>query len=831
MVNFIRKALFAALLLSVAVSPLVGREAGAAADPLTPEERAFVAAHGPIRYAPDPLFPPFEFLDPSGVARGITPDLLAIMGRNLGVEFRTVAYHTWSDVLEAVQHGKVDLLGTLTRTPEREGFLFFSKPYLSVPYVLFIRQGGDDPKTVDDLVSRRLGVVKNYGINTWLSAAHPKIRPVTVEDTATGLTMVATGQLDALLETLPVGAQIVREKSLTNIRIVPRHIYTLPQHFGVFKGEPLLLSIVQKGLDSLTETERSEAFMRWTGQDFSHPPPAISSFLMNLIVVLAAAAVFSWVWIVALRRSVRRATQSLRENEDVLRTNKENLKLALRSANMGMWSWEIAADRRIFDGQVCALLGLDPAKFGGEAKEFMAAVHPDDREKIKAAMARTIEQSVPYQTEYRAVWPDGSVHDICARGRIVREDSGRPLRVIGIVWDVTDRKRAEEEKRRMEERLLQSAKMEAVGRLAGGVAHDFNNLLTAIIGYSEFLDARFTDGDPSKREIGEIRKAADRAASLTRQLLAYSRRQVLQPQVIGINSVISEIDPMLRRLIGEHIAFATKLDGALWDVKADPGQMSQVVMNLAINARDAMPDGGKLTIETANATLGEEYHRNHEVVEPGPYVMLAVSDTGIGMSEETTAHIFEPFFTTKEMGKGTGLGLSTVYGIVKQSKGYIWVYSEPGHGTTFKVYLPRTDEGEALPDKPVSPVEDMRGEKTVLLVEDDEPIRKLAREVLEQNGYAVLSAGDGEEALRVAGEYRGEIHLLLTDVVMPGIGGRELSDRIRALRPAIRIIYMSGYTGNAIADQGVLALGTPFLQKPYSPASLARKVKEVLEEE
>ena len=288
--RFLPKVLLLCLLLSLVIFLFVEQEAGAAADPLTPEERAFVAAHGSIRYAPDPLFPPFEFLDSTGVARGITPDLLNIMGRKLGIEFRTVAYPTWSDVLEGVKRGKVDLLGTLTRTPEREGFLLFSRPYLSVPYVLFVRQNGGNPETVEDMVSRRLGVVRNYGINTWLSAEHPGIRPVVVEDTATGLTMVATGQLDALLETLPVGAHIVREKSLTNIRIVPRTIYSLPQHFGVRKEDPLLLSIVQKGMDSLTETERSEVFVRWSGQDFSRPPPVIPPLLRNVLLFLVAAA-------------------------------------------------------------------------------------------------------------------------------------------------------------------------------------------------------------------------------------------------------------------------------------------------------------------------------------------------------------------------------------------------------------------------------------------------------------------------------------------------------------------------------------------------------------
>lgn len=291
---FLPKVLLVGLLLSVAISPLVEQEAGAAADPLTTEERAFVAAHGPIRYAPDPRFPPFEFLDSSGVARGITPDLLIIMGKKLGVEFRTVAYPTWSDVLEAVKRGKVDLLGTLTRTPERDGFLHFSRPYLSVPYVLFVRKESGDPKTVEEMVSRRLGVVRNYGINTWLSAEHPEIHPVAVEDTATGLTMVATGQLDALLETLPVGAHIVREQSLTNIRIVPLRIYALPQHFGVLKGEPLLLSIVQKGLDSLTESERSEVFVRWSGQDFTRPPRRSLRFSGTRFSFLSRRPFFPW---------------------------------------------------------------------------------------------------------------------------------------------------------------------------------------------------------------------------------------------------------------------------------------------------------------------------------------------------------------------------------------------------------------------------------------------------------------------------------------------------------------------------------------------------------
>ncbi|MBF8259480.1 MAG: hypothetical protein HW377_1854 [Actinobacteria bacterium] len=387
--------------------------------------------------------------------------------------------------------------------------------------------------------------------------------------------------------------------------------------------------------------------------------------------------------------------------------------------------------------------------------------------------------------------------------------------------DITERKI-------LEEQLLQSQKIESVGRLAGGIAHDFNNLLTVITGYSELLLKQLGEKSPLGKEVEEIRRAGERAASLTHQLLAFSRRQVLQPKVLDLNEVVSHMEKMLRRLIGEDVEPRTVLGTGLWRVKADPGQVEQVIVNLVLNARDAMPGGGKLTIETENVFLDEEYSRGRLPVLPGHYVMLAISDTGVGMDEKTMSQVFEPFFTTKGLGKGTGLGLATVYGIVKQSGGHIWLYSEPGKGSTFKVYFPRTENLEDVPDKSVPPVEGLHGEKTVLVVEDEESILNLACAVLRGYGYSVLPACDGEDALRVAGEHEGEISLLLTDVVMPRMGGRELYDRIRQRRSEIKVLYMSGYTDDAIVHQGVLDPGTAFLQKPYSPISLARKVKEIL---
>jgi two-component system cell cycle sensor histidine kinase/response regulator CckA len=389
--------------------------------------------------------------------------------------------------------------------------------------------------------------------------------------------------------------------------------------------------------------------------------------------------------------------------------------------------------------------------------------------------------------------------------------------------------RAYEELSQTQEQLTQARKMEAVGRLAGGIAHDFNNLLTVMMGRSQLLLRRLGTQDPVRPDIELMEQTADRAADLTRQLLAFSRKQVLQPVVLDLNAVVANLAGMLRRLIGEDIALATALDQALGLVKADPGQIEQIVMNLVANARDAMSAGGRLTLETANAELDAVYVRHHVDVHPGSHVMLAVSDTGVGMTPETQAQIFEPFFTTKGPGLGTGLGLATVYGIVKQSGGHIWVYSEPGRGTTFKIYLPRVEGAVHTPAARPGLPEPTRGHETILLVEDELAVRDLARDVLCAQGYTVLEAPHGREALLISELHSGPIHLLLTDVVMPEMSGRDLANRLAPLRPTMPVIYMSGYTDTAVVHHGVLDPGTTFLQKPFTPDALARKIRQVLD--
>ncbi|MDQ7054785.1 MAG: ATP-binding protein [candidate division KSB1 bacterium] len=381
----------------------------------------------------------------------------------------------------------------------------------------------------------------------------------------------------------------------------------------------------------------------------------------------------------------------------------------------------------------------------------------------------------------------------------------------------------------LELQLQQSLKMEAIGRLAGGIAHDFNNLLTVMAGYMDLIQEQFEKNDPLYQDLDQVCKAIDRASELTQQLLAFSRRQIVRPRIINFNDVVRTLEKMLRRILGEDIEFHADLDTKLDNVYADPAQIEQIIMNLVVNARDAMPEGGILSIETCNVELDADYARTHMGVEPGRYVMLSVSDTGIGMDKETISHIFEPFFSTKKEGMGTGLGLSMVYGIVRQNKGTIWVYSEPGKGTTFKIYFPRAGKAMDTIIEEEQETINLKGNETILLVEDEEAVRKLARRCLQENGYTVISASHGKEALNIIRQSRPQIDIMVTDIIMPGMSGKELYEQVSRLIPGVRVLYISGYTDNAIVHYGVLEPGTNFLQKPFKPDALLKKIRQTLE--
>jgi two-component system cell cycle sensor histidine kinase/response regulator CckA len=427
---------------------------------------------------------------------------------------------------------------------------------------------------------------------------------------------------------------------------------------------------------------------------------------------------------------------------------------------------------------------------------------------------------------------DGSERTLVWNAQRLMRATGTVEGVLLIGNDITARRSAEKKRTELEDQLRQAQKMEAIGQLAGGVAHDFNNILSAILGYCDLMLLQLKKEDPLTQKVDQIVKCSTRAAGLTRQLLAFSRKQVLEPKILNLNQIVSNVETMLRRLIGENIEFTTALAPDLASVKADPGQIEQVIVNLAVNSRDAMTNGGKLTIETANVHFDDDYAGQHVASVPGNHVMIAVTDTGCGMDDATKSRIFEPFFTTKEKGKGTGLGLATVYGIVKQSGGNVWCYSEKDKGTTFKIYLPMVSEKATIADlRRKGAATPAYGSETILVAEDEDTIRELMHDMLSIAGYKVITAANGGEALLACRNFKDKIHLLVTDVVMPHMSGRELAQSLEELRPGLKILYTSGYTDDAIVHHGFLDEGTPFLQKPFDMDALTRKVREVLDKE
>jgi two-component system cell cycle sensor histidine kinase/response regulator CckA len=547
-----------------------------------------------------------------------------------------------------------------------------------------------------------------------------------------------------------------------------------------------------------------------------------SFYLHNkkLIWLVLVFIIFQGIVIVILMVNVatrRRTEKALRESEEKYRLLVNQVPAVVFKAYLD-WSFDC------FDDKIEKVTGYPKEDFNSRRLTWLDLIFPEDIEPTRKLFYEALGTNRSYVAEHRIRKKTGEVCWIQARIQIISNGGGKEDYISGVFFDITARKK-------LEDQLAQAQKMEAVGLLAGGLAHDFNNLLTAIMGYSEIMMLDLPEEDPLHRHAEEILKAAEHGASLTNKLLAFSRKQILQPRVIDLNVIVTDMDKMLRRLIGEDLDLITHCAERLGLVKADPGQIEQILMNLAVNARDAMPHGGKLTIETSDAFLDESYAQVHVGVSPGPYVMIAVTDNGLGMDAEMLSHIFEPFFTTKESGKGTGLGLAMVYGIVKQSGGHIWVYSEPGQGTTFKIYFPRVAEDLA----PVAPrpirklLKAGDGGETILLVEDEAALRVLMSKALRKYGYKVWEAANGGEAIMICEKEKGPIHLLLTDVVMPQMSGRELAERVAQLRPEIKVLYMSGYTTNAIVHHGVLDAGLDFIQKPVKVLSLIHKVQEVLE--
>jgi len=521
--------------------------------------------------------------------------------------------------------------------------------------------------------------------------------------------------------------------------------------------------------------------------------------------------------------------EDLKRAEEALRASEFFFKESQRAAFIGSYKADFIADHWESSEVLDQIFGIDNS-YVRSIPGWLDIIHPEDREMMDCYLKEeVIAKHRPFSKEYRIVRKsDGQVRWVNGLGETRFDENGRVVSMIGTIHDITERKQAEEEREKLQAQLTQAQKMESVGRLAGGVAHDFNNMLTVIQGNAAMALEDLPPDSPLRENIEEIQKCAQRSADLTRQLLAFARKQTVAPKVLDLNATVEGMLKMLRRLIGEDIQLAWLPGAGLWPVKIDPSQVDQLLANLCVNARDAIGGVGHVTIETESVTLDGAYVSSHPGFAPGEYVLLAVSDDGCGMDKEVLGHLFEPFFTTKEVGKGTGLGLATVYGIVKQNHGFINVYSEPGQGTTFKLYLPRHAETGAPVEKNGPAQPEARGRETILLVEDELSILKIGGKMLESLGYTVLPASTPVEAMRLAREHAGKIDLLMTDVVMPEMNGRDLARQVLSLYPNIKRLFMSGYTADVIACQGVLEEGLHFIQKPFSKKDLGGKVREAL---
>jgi two-component system cell cycle sensor histidine kinase/response regulator CckA len=520
--------------------------------------------------------------------------------------------------------------------------------------------------------------------------------------------------------------------------------------------------------------------------------------------------------------SIMRDVTERRRAQEMLTQSQERLQMALKAARMGTWHWDIGASELTWDDGLERLYDLAPGERITSYEQFLQRVYPEDRAFVEQSVEHAIKGLGGLDYEFRIVLPNGRVRWLADQGRLVRDADGKVVSLTGICLDVTERKQ-------VEERLRQAQRMESVGQLAGGIAHEANNMMSVVLGCADYVLQRPDLSEPVRQDVEQIWRAAKRTAGVTQQLLAFSRRQVLQPQVLDLNATVRELEPILARTLGESSSLRLHLSPSLGRVRADPGQLEQVLINLTLNARDAMGDAGRLTVETMNVVLDARYVAGKpvETLQPGEYAALIVTDTGHGMNQETLGRVFEPFFTTKGVGEGTGLGLSTVYGIVKQSGGFIWAYSEPGLGTTFKLYFPLIEPVEVPGEVPV-PSEPGHGEEIVLIAEDEPMVRNIMARTLRDSGYTVLEASSGREALEWLERRGGEVNLVVADVVMPGMGGREMTARLAERWPKVPILFTSGYTGLDVVRRGLLEEGREFIQKPLAPEELIGKVRQLV---
>lgn len=776
----------------------------------------------PIVVGGDRNFPPYEFLDESGQPAGYNVDLTRAIASEMGLNI-DIRLGRWTERLDALENGRIDVMQGMFYSPDRDLTFDFSQPHAVSHYVAVVRNGeGPAPESVRDLFGKRIVVEQGDILHDFVIENDLDNQVVAVSDQETALRELREGKHDCALVSLITAHYLTNKHGWSDVVIGKKTIIAAEYCYASAKGQKALLAQFSEGLKALDNTgEYRRIHDKWL-RVYRDTPTSLTDALrysaiviIPLLVIILLAVTWSWL----LRRQVAEKTKALEESL-------ARFKYIFEASNVGksitLPTGEINANKAYAD-----FLGYSQDELKG--KKWQDLTPAEDIEKIEKRVGPLLageKRADRFEKHYihkngTLLWADVSV-------AMWRDDKGNPLYFITTVVDITERKNIEAEHEKLQSQLLQAQKMESVGRLAGGVAHDYNNMLSVIIGYAQLGIDKTDPEDELRADLHEILTAAERSTDITRQLLAFARKQTIDPKVLDLNETVESMLKMIRRLIGEDIDLSWKPKPGVWPVKMDPSQLNQILVNLCVNARDAISDVGKITIETDNVRFDDAYCADHAGFIPGEYVLLAVSDDGRGMDRKTLDNIFEPFYTTKPIGKGTGLGLSVIYGIVKQNKGFINVYSEPEKGTTFRLYFSRHDdvvrriEADSAEETPAGSGE------TVLIVEDETSILTLTKRILEQLDYNILTAETPGEAVALTNEHDGEIHLLITDVVMPEMNGRDLAEKLQAEYPKLKVLFMSGYTANVIAHHGVLDADVHFIQKPFSNKDLAVKVKKAL---
>ncbi|NCA83365.1 MAG: transporter substrate-binding domain-containing protein [Opitutae bacterium] len=779
----------------------------------------------------DHNYPPYEFLDRNGQPAGFNVDLTRAIARHLGLSI-DIQLGSWGNIRKGLEAGEIDAVQGMFYSVARDQAFDFSPAGALVQHVIVVRAGSPAPADLKDLAGKSILVMAGDIMEDLAVQQGYGAQLVAVESQEQALRQLAAGTGDCALVAKVPARYWIQKNGWRGLKVSDHPVLSAEYCYAVPNGRQELISELSEGLAVLKSTgEYREIQAKWLSP---YDKPAIGFRRLAQIVLLAslpllALLLASILWSRALQRRVVRRTRELQDRtRELQKANShldqivENLPtmLFLKDAqNLRFVTVNRSGETLMGYPRIDMLGKSDYDFFPKEQADFFTQ---KDREVLHGKTPVDIaEEPLQSKTQGERILHTRKVPILNAQGE--------PEYLLGISEDITDRKRAEEAQAHLQSQLNQAQKMESVGRLAGGVAHDFNNMLQAILGHAELALDRVAPEQPLHADLLEIQKAARRSADLTRQLLAFARKQTVMPKVLDLNETVEGMLKMLRRLIGEDIELAWRPGGDVGPVKVDPSQIDQILANLCVNARDAIAGAGKITIETGTATLDATRCAPHAGVVPGEYVRLAVRDTGCGMDPATLANIFEPFYTTKGMGEGTGLGLATVYGAVKQNNGLVSVDSEPGQGTTFQIYLPRHMARIApvqAPEEPAEPI--ARGQETVLLVEDEPAILETTRAMLEKLGYRVLATPAPEEAIHLVRTQPGNIHLLMTDVVMPGMNGRDLAKILSSLRPNLKQLFMSGYTANVIAHHGVLDEGMHFIQKPFAMRDLAAKLRETL---